>query len=167
MASEIQVAGLVTVKVGTGTSFALETLGTSFDKPRTSDQGYSVPVHGDLHGGPDGPPIDVQNLGRVIRVQLELSKWDSAIADKLIGRTFGQQTPGTVTDAQIGDLMFQDSQSYRVLLSSAGDPYNFLQCVIPNDPVVKDPGTKWTRLVLSFEAHRVQSTGVIYNTTTS
>jgi len=167
MSVQINVAGKVTVKVDTGSSNALETLGVSFDQARTSDRSFLNPVYGDAHGGPAGPPIDTQFLGRIIRIQLELSRYDEAVLSKLVSRTYGDQSPGTVSDAQIGALYLQDAQTYRVVLDSANNPINFPLCTIPSDPIVLNGGTKYSRCVINFEAHRNQSTGVIYNASVS
>ena len=166
MAEAIQVSGVVTWRVDAGDG--LETLGYSVDQPSFNDRAFYDDVHGDEHGGPSGPPIDVQYLGRVVSCRAQLSKYDKAVLNKLRTRvqSGGAANAGTISAAQIGDLMIQDSKEIRVLLLSANDPYNFPICLM-RDPIELSLGTKHSELMIEFEAHRNQTTGVLYNTTTS
>lgn len=166
MASQINRAGVTTVKVDAGDG--LETLGQAVDMPEVRDQTYWHDVPGDAHGGPQGPPIDIQFLGRTIGVRCELSKYDATIAEKIRARLAQITThyPGTVRTADIGALMIQNSNYFRVLLSNANDPRNFPICIL-REPEEIAVGTKFSTLILEFEAHRNQSTGIIYDTTIS
>ena len=159
MAATINVAGLVTIKVDAGSG--LEILGYSADMADATDQSFWHDVPGDLHGGPQGPPIDSQYLGQITRIRLELSKFDASVANKVRAR-LNAATAGTIADANIGDLALQDSKTIRLLLSSAGDPINFPLCMV-KDAVEMARGTKYSTFVCEFEAHRNQTTGVLFN----
>lgn len=164
MAEQIQVAGKVTVKVDTTGGGTTETLGECLDMAETTDQAFYHDVHGDSHGGPQGPPIDIQFLGRIIRVRCELSRYDQDVADKIRARlrSNGAALAGTVQTADIGALMIQDNKTMRVVLANTNNPLNFLTCIV-REPIELPVGTKFSSLMFEFEAHRNQSTGVIYN----
>ena len=150
MASAIQVRGACQVKVGTGEADALEELGYTRNGADITLESMFLDVPGDQNGGDDGPPIDVQYLGDIARVRLELTKWDEAVADKAIPRVKGG-TPGTPSLS--GTLMFQDSKCYRLLLNSPSEPRNFLRA-FPRMPIEINAGTKFSTLVVEFECHK-------------
>lgn len=163
MTAAVQKAGVTTVKVDI--SGSLETLGYCLDMAEHRDQSFHHDVPGDEHGGPQGPPIDIQLLGRVSHVRCELSKYDRTIEQKIRARlrSEGAANAGIVDTADIGALMIQDSKTFRVLLSNANDPRNFPICLV-REPIEVGAGTKFSSLILEFEAHRNQSTGVIWDT---
>lgn len=163
MAATVNKAGVTTIKVDAGDG--LETLGYALDMPEHRDQAFYHDVPGDEHGGPQGPPIDVQYLGRVAHVRCEMSKYDKTVAQKVYARLNGEGAAkwGTIDTADIGSLMIQSSLTMRVLLSNANDPRNFPTCIV-REPVEVGVGTKFSTLMFEFEAHRNQSTGVLYNT---
>ena len=163
MTAAIQKAGVTTVKVNIDAS--LETLGYCLDMAEIRDQSFHHDVPGDEHGGPQGPPIDIQLLGRIAHVRVELSKYDKTIEQKLRARlkSEGAANAGIMDTADIGTLMIQDTKTFRVLLSNANDPRNFPICLI-REPIEVAAGTKFSTLILEFEAHRNQSTGVIWDT---
>lgn len=164
MAVDIKRAGLVTIRIQTFGG-SLETLGFSMDMADTTDHAFYHDVPGDLHGGPQGPPIDSQFLGRVIRGRLEMSRWDEDVFKKLQARITSSQAED-VDDADIGKLLFQDTEYIRILLSSANLTRNFPICIM-RDAWELPLGTKFSAAVVEFEAHRNQSTGIIYSSSTS
>jgi hypothetical protein len=131
------------------------------------DQAFHHDVPGDEHGGPQGPPIDIQILGRIYHVRTELSKYDRTVANKVRARlkSNGAALAGTMQTADIGTLMIQDVKYMRVLLDNANDPMNFAVAFL-REPIEVGLGTKFSSLIVEFEAHRNQTTGVIHNTTT-
>ena len=168
MAAQVQRAKVTTIKVDMGGGEGLETLGYALDVPEHRDQAFHHDVPGDEHGGPQGPPIDVQLLGRVSHVRCEMSKYDATVAKRVQARlnAEGAGNWGTMDTADIGTLMIQDSKTFRVLLSNTNDPRNFPICLC-RQPVEIGVGTKFSTLIFEFEAHRNQSTGVIWNTVNS
>ena len=162
MAESVQVAGPCLVKVGTGSAGSLETLGYTRQGADVRDQAFFVDVPGDQNGGDQGPPIDIQYMGEIARIRLELTKWDDAIAAKIRTRLLAgtEGSPGTA-----GTLMFGDSKTVRVLLSTTMGPMNFPRAFL-RDPWEVNKGTKYSTLVVEFEAHK-DSTGVLYNAVTT
>ena len=167
MTLQINVSGPVKVRVGTGTADALETLGYSVDGVEVSEQAYWHDVHGDEHGGTAGPPIDTQYLGRTVRIRMELSKFDRDVARKIQGRVKSARANySKVESAHIGLLAFQDDEATRVLLESSSNPLNFPVC-IPRRAIETGEGTKYSTLLVEFEAHRRSSDDVLWDTTTT
>jgi len=162
MAVAVQVPGLATIKVGTGAESALETLGYTRDGANIRPKAYYQDVPGDENGGDQGPPIDVQILGETATVRLELTKFDETVAAKVRARC-ASGTEGTPSTA--GTLMFGDSKTIRVLVHTVTLPMNFTRCFLRND-IELNKGTKYTTLVLEFEAHK-DGSGVLYNSTTA
>src|SRR5689334_12322882 len=119
---EIQVAGATPIRIDTGTSHSLETLGLTRDGGTVRFDPYVLDIHTDGEGGESGPPADVQYLGETAQIHLELTKWDEAVADKIRPRLYGG-TAGIVAPA--GTLMIGSGLSFRLLLYSTTRPYNF------------------------------------------
>ncbi len=156
MAVTVNVAGLCAVYVDTGTG--LDLLGYTRQGADVRDQAFFVDVPGDQNGGDQGPPIDIQYMGEIAKVRLELTKWDAAIGKEIRSRLAGgtEGTPGGS-----GTLMFDGSKTARVLLYSPNGPMNFPRAFL-RDPWEVNLGTKYSTLVLEFEAHK-DATGVLYN----
>ncbi|QDU97531.1 hypothetical protein [Lignipirellula cremea] len=162
MALQIHVAGPVTIQVDAGDG--LETLGVCLDQPRLVDRAFYYDVHADSHGGPQGPPIDVQYLGRLMLARLDLSKYDRAVADKVRGRLPGGAA-GQVASTEIGTLLLQSESTIRVLLASPNDPYNFPTCIV-REAVEITVGAKFSTFSLEFTAYPDPTTGLLYNAET-
>jgi hypothetical protein len=174
MADGIQIAGRVEVyiqlAVGSG---QLVKLGECMDMADVEDRAFFNNISGDRHGGPQGPPIDVQYLGSIYVVRTELSRWDTVVFDALRKRK-AVATAGTILQTEIGTLMLA-SNSFRLLLKSPARPLNF-PCVILRDSIQGPMGTKFSSLALQFECHRcpdglmrggADHTGVLYNAVTT
>ncbi len=165
MTDAINVTGRVEVKiqlaVGAG---QLVKLGECLDMADVEDRAYWNPIAGDRHGGPQGPPIDIQYLGSIYVVRMELSRWDTTVWDALKKRKV-QATAGTILLAEVGTLML-GSNAFRLLLHSTTRPLNFPAAVL-RDSVQFGMGTKFTSLGLTFECHRCQDgtarDGILYN----
>jgi len=164
MAVAIQVAGLATIKVGTGAAGALEILGYTVNGAEITLEQFSIDVPGDQNGGDDGPPIDVQNLGQIARIRLELTKWNETIADKCKCRERGG-TAGVIPVP--GHLWFASSLDYRLLISTATAllSYNFSRA-IPLGTIDINKGTKFSRMVMEWIAYKGGDDGtILYDTT--
>ena len=162
MAITVNVAGLATIKAGTGASGALESLGYTMDGARITSEGYTTNVPGDQNGGDEGPPVEIQYLGETARVRLEMTKWDTAVQAKLEAR-FKGGTAGTPPTA--GSLMFAGGGYFRLLIHSPATPRNFICASLLKQPIEINKGTKFSRLVLEFECYKDPTTGVLYNST--
>jgi hypothetical protein len=162
MAAAPQVFGPAEIKVGTGSSGALESLGFTRQGAEIRSQGFFIDVPGDQNGGDQGPPIEVQYLGEILRVRAELTKWDEAVAAKVRSRLAAgtEGSPGTP-----GTLMFGDSKTIRVLIAPTTGAVNCPRCFIRGEWEM-NKGTKYSTLILEFEAHK-DANGVLYNASTS
>ena len=160
MAEVIQIPGACHIYVDTNGG-AFEALGYSINGVEIAEEPFFLNVPGDQNGGDDGPPIDVQFLGQIHRIRMELSKWDSSVADKCIciakGTTIGQ-------NATAGTLMAGGAKTYKLALRSASLPRTYPLAFLRNQ-IESQRGTKFSRLLLEWECH--VSSGVIYTQTTS
>jgi len=162
MAAAVVVAGACLVRSGTGSASALEDLGYSINGIEITEKVYTSDVPGDQNGGDEGPPIDIQYFGETHTIRMELSKYDATVAAKIQPKQLGG-TAGTIGTA--GTLYGAGSKSFRILLTATNFTRNYLACVPRGEPISLNAGTKFTKLVLEFEAQA--SGGTIYNTTTS
>lgn len=164
MAIAIQVPGACLIKLDTGSSHALESLGYSENGVHIEEEIFTEGVPGDLRGGDLGPPIDIQYFGEIHRVRLELSSWDSAVAAKvnpvLYGGTEGQS-------GAPGSLFRAGGFSFRLLLLCTNLPRNYPIAFLRGAPKEINKGTKFSRLILNFECHDQGVSTAIWNTTTS
>lgn len=166
MAAAVNIPGPCEVLVDTGTSNALETLGWTVNGAQVEQIDYRHEVKGDQNGGDEGSPIEVQHLGFIHRVTLELSKYDEAIMSKLQATVYGG-TEGTRSAMGLP----LSSNSFRLLLKPALSGTTTAQAV-RNYPIamLKQPahvvGTKATQKRMTFECHP-NSSSVVYNKTTT
>jgi hypothetical protein len=164
MATGIQVAGLATIQVDTGNSHALETLGYSINGVEIEENIFTLPVHGDEHGGDSGPPIDIQYLGQVDTVRMELTKYDLAVLDKLRARLwnsgFTAPTAGQVLSANIGSLFFAGSFTFRLTIDCANSGYDrdYIK-VIFQESISENRGVKHSVPRLTATCYREPSPG--------
>lgn len=162
MAATINVAGASPVYVDTGSAHALELLGYTADGCEIDFPGYFLDVPVDDHGGESGDPADVQYMGDTARIQLNLTKWDEAVADKIRPRLYGGSV-GVVGTR--GSLMIGGALTYRLLINSPTRPYNF-PVVIFRDAHRINKGTKYSTWVNGGVAYP-NASSVLYNATTS
>lgn len=189
MAEYIQIAGHSSIWIGfpedrdSGGLYAKMTeVGEQLDETQLAVQSFFHDVPGDRHGGPQGPPIERQILGQIVRGVLNLSRFDPEVRRRL-HRHNAFATEGTILAAEIGSLLFRD-RGFRIVivpgkanviptqvpaLQDAGKDYfawNF-PCVMINDAIECGQGTKFSALRFAFEAHRAPeghpNTGVLWN----
>jgi hypothetical protein len=164
MTVAVQVAGKSQIMIAADNNFtSLIQLGWTRDRCDIAHEGYWLDVPGDERGGESGPPVEIQFLGEIARVRLELSKWDltqrDIVRSRVRGATVGQP-------AATGTLMFAGTNYIRLLINPAvQDPINF-PIAIPRGVIEQNRGSKWSLLVCEFECH-MNSSGVLYNTATS
>jgi len=164
MAIQTHVFGAAQVYVGDSTE--VELLGYTRDGVEIRLESRFLDVPSDDMGGEAGPPANVQYLGEIAVIRLELTKYDLTVADKLQrlnGLTAGQVgTPGT--------FIFSDSaqyeKSFRLLIRSAVEengvptPWNFPRAFL-REAIEVNKGSRFTRLLAVFEAHA--KNGILYN----
>ncbi len=162
MAASVVVAGVAEVQIYSTAGAAMAILGYTRNGVEITKEGFFLDVPGDSNGGDDGPPIDVQYHGETARIRCELTKFDNALADEIKGRIADldtNSTPGTPPGA--GVLMFAGAEAIRLLINSASDPINFPR-VFPRFPIEQNRGTKFSTLIVEFEAH-ANGSGVLYD----
>ena len=155
--------GKCQILVDTGTSNALEELGYSTDQVTTQQRRFEHAVHSDENGGPEGIPIDIQDLGWMEIVSFELVNFDYAVYSK-IQAGYHSQTAG-----EIGTVgQFMTSGEFRLLLkpnpSSPNNPRNYLHAV-PWNRSDWAAGVKATRIPMVWRCYPVS--GVVWNSTTT
>lgn len=149
MAIQRNVACALLIKVDTGSSNALESLGYTVNGANIQERTYNEPVHSDELGGTSGPPVDIVHHGQVDIITLELTSYDPAVAAKL--RLFRGIAEGLNPGFPCG-LMFADSGSHRVLLKGENYTRNYLRCVLV-DSNTAQIGSHASMLRLTFEAY--------------
>lgn len=156
--------GPVLVRTGTGSSSALEDLGYTENGPEIDGEAFWLDVHGDQRGGDAGPPIDVQYIGEIVKVRLVLTRYDTAVLDKVICRLLAGTAGVTGTP---GTLMFEETKYVRLLLSPTSRPRNFVRAILRGVFGI-NKGTKHSKPTLDFECHADGTgAGTIWNTTTA
>ena len=169
MATAVQNAGLVTVKINANQGDGIETLGYTRNGVDPEHDARLVNVPGDANGGDEGPPIEVQYMGEIARVRLELTNFDIAVARK-IERRVPSKTLGTVpasgsTGSAGTFLLGTAANRFRLILDSPNDPQNY-PIAIPIGAVVRNRGTKYQTFICEFECHKdASSPPVLFNTT--
>lgn len=163
MAIAVVQTGPANVKVGTGVASALEQLGFSANGVEITETALFLDVPGDQNGGDEGPPIDVQFLGQIDRVRMELTKYDIAIANKVRTRLNNIASPETAgVPGTSGSLIAGSSLFYRLLIEPTTQPRNYI-AAIPREPIEVNRGTKYSRLIIEFECHSFN--GTLWDTT--
>lgn len=166
MAASVNNAGAVTVKIDDGQGGGLQTLGYTRNGADETSEVHWLDVPGDQNGGDDGPPIEVQYMGEIRRVRLELTKWDTAVAALIKARVAGA-TDGI--PATPGTMIFTQAKGFRLVLDGNGSvanlDQNYIAC-IPRMPIEVNKGTKYATLVCEFECHKA-SNGTLANQTVS
>lgn len=162
MAPVVQNAGLATIKVASPANGTLLLLGYTRNGADVTQQGFFVDVPGDENGGDQGPPIDIQYMGEIAHIRIEMTKWDPANIDivkaRIAGGTAG--SPGTA-----GTFMFQGGVDFRLVIDAPNLPRNFPRVVF-REPIQKNHGTRFAMVVFEGIAYKAAS-GVLYDTVTS
>lgn len=158
MANQVNIAGLAAIKVDTGAAHALELLGYTRDGAQITFDGFFHDVPTDENGGEAGPPTDVQYMGETAKITLRMSKYDPAVADKVVSRVYGTAA-GTVS--AVGTLMIGGGFTYRLLIHSPTTPFNFLT-VMFREAIEINKGTKFSELLVVGTAYK-NASNVLYN----
>ena len=172
MAATPQVSGACEIKLDTGTTRALQSLGWTANGANVTRTRLTTDIPGDQNGGDEGVPIDIQDFGGFYRVRLEMTKWDTAVESKVrvTGNPNGTGGYSSLSLGSVvtpGTLIVANAAYYRLLLlpTDAARAMNFLAAIPREDPYEINFGTKYSRLILSFTCYPIG--GVIWNTTTT
>ncbi|MFG0261029.1 MAG: hypothetical protein ACF788_01370 [Novipirellula sp. JB048] len=171
----IQVAGKSNILIGFAFDdyATMHRIGEQIDETRLTIENVTHDVPGDSGGGPQGDPIEQQVLAHRVRGVLNLSKWDHTVRE-MIEQHGVMNTPGKMTDAEIGAFLLRD-RSFRIAISpsksnpiDANNPItttanagsgkdhffrNFPCCTLAS-PLEIGQGTKFSALQLQFRAWR-------------
>ncbi len=140
-----QVFGPALIKLGT------DSLGYTRNGADIRGKAFFQDVPGDENGGEQGPAIEIQYLGETSVIRLELTKYDPAIATKALARLKGgtEGTPGAP-----GTLMFGGDKTSSLTISpTSGQAVVFDRVLLRGDWEI-NRGTRYSTLVLEFEAHK-------------
>lgn len=124
-------------------------LGYTRDGVQVSIEPKWIEIPSDDWGGQAGAPSDIQLVGAIATITLELTKYVKAEVEKLTSFTSG----GTAfTLPTFGTLMKQGSKTAALLLDGANDNLTF-PVAFPKRAHEFNKGTKFTTYMLGFEAH--------------
>lgn len=157
------VAGKVQVWVDTGSAYALEFLGYTINGVEIEEVTFMSNVPSDENGGTEGPPNDVQHMGDLHYIRLEMGQFFDSVLAKIRSRL---NTASEGTSITPGTLLRCGGYTYRVLLIGPNYVRNYLAC-IPRGAIRMNAGTQFSRAMVEFEAHRHRTSGVLFNQTTT
>ncbi len=164
MAATPQNHGKALIQVGTGSSGALETVGYTRNGADLTTEGFWIDVPGDENAGDSGPPIEIQYVGEMARVRIELTKFDQAIIDKIMRKlNTNSKTAGTI--ATPGTFVFMNNYAFRLLINTPTEPRNF-PISVPRAPTQRNMGVRFAMKVLEFDCYQ-NSDGVLWNKVTA
>lgn len=168
MAIQHYYAGPATVKVATRTPGndqlgAYADLGINRESIPMVIQPKFLDIPSDDWGGTDGAPADAQFMGAIATIQLSLTKFEKAIADRLLeGLLYATNTAGV--SVPFGSLVRQQSHMFAMKLDSqltAGKAdeklVTFEYCFIRGGGAVGH-GTRYSSFDLTVEAWMNSST---------
>lgn len=168
MARAVVVYGLSVVSIAKGVGGSYSELGTTQDGVMLSAEHFTHPIKNDENGGQEGPPVEIQTLGRIDRVRCELTKYDSAQAAILEALVAGASTVNGTPEAA-GVLLFAGDKSYKVKIVSTAPgtvttvTREYKRCVIHRAEHAR--GTKASTFVIEFEGHKDSNSTVFTDTT--
>ncbi len=185
-AVNIQVAGGSNLYIADGAPAApgggtLYWFGEQMDDTAIVTREFFNDVPGDSNGGPQGPPIERQALGRIVQISINLSTWNQTVR-YWVERQNMYSVNGAVQDWEVGTPLLQYHR-FRLLIVPARNnqmtlaapanksddwfTFNF-PTVLMSSPIECGQGTKFSSLSFTFEAHRgpqidSNTRGVIWN----
>lgn len=156
--------GKATIRVSTGSSGALETVGYTRNGADLTTEGFWIDVPGDENAGDSGPPIEIQYVSEMARVRIELTKFDQAVIDKIMRKlNTNAKTAGTLAVA--GTFVFMNNHHFRLVIDTPTEPRNFYISV-PRAPTQRNMGVRFAMKVLEFDCY-ANSNGVLWDKTVS
>ena len=138
-------------------------------------------VPGDSNGGPQGPPIERQALGRIVQISINLSTWNQTVR-YWVERQNMYSVNGAVQDWEVGTPLLQyhrfrllivPARNNKMTVAAPADKsedwfcFNF-PTVLMSSPIECGQGSKFSSLSFTLEAHRGPAIddatrGVIWN----
>ncbi len=150
---DVNVTGVVEIGIAIPHTGTVVSLGTSTDSIQITERGYYHDIPGDLNGGQQGPPIEIQKLGEVHTVNIRMSSWSKTYMQTV--EKWYHTTRGTIEDDEVGQLMFASGVRARLLLNTRDldDTRNYWNAIM-REPKSFSIGSKYTEQSLTFECHR-------------
>ena len=161
MAMITHVAGPARIEVDDNTGPGLQNLGYTINGADISEEPFHVDVPGDQNGGDRGPPIDIQFVGQVDHVRIEMTLYDETVLN-LVRANIPTGTAGTVTSASIGTLLFAAAKTFRLHINGANEPRLYNR-VVPRGAREINKGSIYSRAVVEFECHK-DANGILWTT---
>jgi len=157
MAVQVHVAGPALIRIGPEgcANNQLRVLGYTRDGARIRTEALWEEVHTDEWGGDAGPPAELIYHGERAVVQLELTKWDAAVADQIAKRvsSIPDHNPGVVPGP--GIAVFVNGLAYRLVLDFQKQgtvDWEFPRAV-PREPMEINKGSRPSIMVLTFDCY--------------
>jgi hypothetical protein len=128
-------------------------LGSAVDSTGISERTFWNDIHGDRNGGRAGQPVEVQYIGHMVMIRLELLAWNDAAIEILRERAVNANL-GTIDQSEMGQMMLKEN-SIRLLIDTLDplDRRNFW-CCLARDPIENAMGTKWASYQITMAAYR-------------
>lgn len=164
MALIVQKTGLVTHYTQAPGQNNLVATGYAMDMTRIREQPFWHDVPSDENGGPQGPPIDVQFLGAIVQIQIEMSRWD--VAQVALLRKYASATQGTISPNEVGTFMSNKAVALLCYAPTQPLPLYFPFCIV-REPIEFGAGTKFSSVQLNFTAYKHPTSGVLYSQDTT
>ncbi len=158
------VAGYCQLRVDTGSNHALADLGITVNGVTITERKYLSPVFCDIKGGEEGGPTDKQMMDQMDIITIDMIRWDASVVETLRERMMASTSAGTVGTP--GTLLIGGGYSSRLLINSVGLVRNY-PIVLFSDPTEYTVGTKATRMRMTGEAYKNETTGVLWNASAS
>jgi len=183
--------GSVDVKVAGGSNLYLADaavpgtlfwFGEQMDDTAIITREFFNDVPGDSNGGPQGPPIERQVLGRIVQISFSLSTWSQRVRYWLERQNTVYSVNGAVYDWEIGTPILQKHRFRLLIVPTRNNPipaggaadksddwftFNFPTALM-SSPIECGQSTKFSALSFTMEAHRTPpiddaNRGVIWN----
>lgn len=156
MALEVHVHGpaLLLVTQEGGANNTLEQLGYTRDGVRVRVEGLFEEVRCDQTGGEAGLPVELLYHGDRAIVELELTKWDALVADKIAKRlSLWTGSVGVIPPA--GQLVFATGNAYRLVIAPGRQGvvgWDFPRA-IPQQPLQINKGSRASVMFITFQCY--------------
>lgn len=164
MSIQVNVPCVVTVKVDTGSSNALQSWCESQEGFSIREQVFQEPIYSDSQGGSAGPPVDILVHGEIHIITFTSVRFDPTVDAKVC---FVRETADGVSAANC-TLMFADSKAHRVLLQGANFVRNYLRVMVSERELGRIGSHASVRQVtLTCYPKDVSGTLTLWNSTTT
>jgi hypothetical protein len=166
----VQVAGGSNLYIGDGAVPAapLYWFGEQMDDTAIVTREFFNDVPGDSNGGPQGPPIERQVLGRIVQLSINLSTWNQRVRYWVERQNSAYSTNGAIYDYEVGTPILQAHRFRLLIVPARSNPitalppadksedwfcFNF-PTILMSSPIECSQGTKFSALSFTLEAHR-------------